>query len=199
MASHPCTIRPAQKNAATKQLRIVHALLDCIQPFPARKGLRKNVMRPGQERVAGFTLGVTRKLDVKDRLVESRYNQMYPELFMACQRLLTFLDPSFKYNCIQVNKNTRTAKHTDAHNKGPSVFIAFGSHRGGGVLLHTTNAPTHLPDGTFYNFDGRIPHETEPFSGGTRYSLVFFTASLTQTRAMQQDHTPMKTCPRTSR
>lgn len=197
MASHPCTIRPVQRTAAIKQLRIVQALLDCVTPFPARKGLRKNVMRPGQERVSGFTLGVTRRLDIKDRLVESRFNRTYPELFMACQRLVALLDPSFKYNCIQVNKDTRTAKHTDSHNEGPSVFVAFGTHTGGGVLLHTTDGTTHLPDGAFYRFDGRVPHETGPFSGGTRYSLVFFTTSLKQTTAVQQEPVPLKTCPRT--
>ena len=46
-----------------KQLRVVRALLDAIEPFPARTGLRK-VMQPGQDRVLGFALGLTQKNDV---------------------------------------------------------------------------------------------------------------------------------------
>jgi hypothetical protein len=37
-----------------KQLRVVRALLDAIDPFPARKGLRRKVMQPGQDRVLGW-------------------------------------------------------------------------------------------------------------------------------------------------
>ena len=44
-----------------KQLRVVRALLDAIDPFPARKGLRRKVMQPGQDRVLGFTLGLKKK------------------------------------------------------------------------------------------------------------------------------------------
>jgi hypothetical protein len=75
-----------------KQLRVVRALLDAIDPFPARKGLRRKVMQPGQDHVLGFTLGLTKKNDVKDRLVTSQYNNKFPELLLACQRLIAAVD-----------------------------------------------------------------------------------------------------------
>ncbi len=198
MPDHPpCKIQLSHQHVtATRQLEVVRALLGCIDPFPARKGLRKNVMRAGQDRVMGFTLGKTRRLDIKDALVDCRYNRVYPELLLACQRLVAIVAPTFRYNCIQVNKNVRTAKHTDAYNKGPSVFVAFGSHRGGGVNIHATDGVTHLPDGEFYLFDGRVPHETDTFSGGDRYSLVFFVTSLKPTPPIQQRKQPVKVCPK---
>ena len=182
-APNASIVKPKQRAACHRQLQLVQLILDSISPFPARKGLRRNVMQMGQDRVTGFTLGLTKKLDVRDKLVPCRYNAVFPELHLACNRLMQMVDPGFAFNCIQVNKNQQSAKHTDAYNMGPSYIVAFGDYRGGELLVHCKKPVTYDIDAKFLKFDGRVAHETLPFKG-TRYSLVFFKLSLTHTKEM---------------
>ncbi len=201
----PCMVKPARPRAFRGQLRMVRAILDCISPFPARKNLRKKVMRPGQSNVQGFTLGMTKKLNVHDKLVSSKYNKRFPELWLACQRLIETAVPNFKYNCIQVNKDQQTAAHVDAFNKGPSIIVGFGDYEGGGLIVRYRDASIQ---GDIHNsmlaFDGRVLHETEPFKGSPRYSLVFFTLALKHTLLDKQPSSPsgsstkLGTCKRNS-
>ena len=168
-----------------KQLRVVRALLDAIDPFPARKGLRRKVMQPGQDRVLGFTLGLTKKNDVKDRLVTSQYNNKFPELLLACQRLIAAVDKKLVWNCIQVNKNQQTALHWDSYNEGPSVIVGLGDYEGGALLLHYKDGPVpYSVKESFLHFDGRLPHSTEQFSNPPRYTLVFFPLSMKYSKAI---------------
>ena len=169
----------ARARAVGAQLRTVRALLDVVSPFPARKGMRRNVMRPGQDRVQGFTLGETKKMDVKDRLVPCQYNESMPELRLACDRLIRLAAPGFEYTTIQVNKDQQTALHHDAFNQGPSVIVGLGDYSGGEVVVHYAGGETRTYDihDRFLRFDGRVAHETAPIRGGPRYTLVYFRLS----------------------
>ena len=171
--------------AMKRQLRVVRALLDTIDPFPARKGLRRKVMQPGQDRVLGFTLGLTKRNDIKDRLVTSQYNKKFPELHLACRRLIAAVDKGFTWNCIQINKNQQAALHWDSYNEGPSVIVGLGDYEGGALMLHYEDGPVpYSVKERFIHFDGRVPHSTEQFSSPPRYTLVFFSLSLKYSKAI---------------
>ena len=174
----PCYVSPKKPTAFAKQLKIVHAILETINPFPvSEKKARQALKRPGVEKLYGFTLGKTRRLDWKDKLTDSKRNRDFPELHLACQRLFNSVAPDFQYNCIQVNKNNQCALHRDMSNLGPSLILGLGPYKGGQVLVHYDNRVVGLDIANrVARFDGRLPHETTPFSG-TRYSLVAFNLS----------------------
>ncbi len=183
--SPTCFVGPgARARAVGAQLRTVRALLDVVSPFPARKGMRRNVMQPGQDRVQGFTLGETKKMDVKDRLVPCQYNASLPELHLACDRLIRLAAPGFEYTTIQVNKDQRAALHHDAYNQGPSYIVGLGDYSGGEVVVHYAGGETREYDvhDRFLRFDGRVPHETAPIRGGPRYTLVYFRLSPSESK-----------------
>lgn len=181
-----CIIAPRQKaHAIKRQLGVIRALLDVIDPFPARKGNRKNVMQAGQDRVNGFTLGKTIVRHIHDRLCDSQFNAKFPELHLACQRVMRIVDPGFRYNCIQVNKNQQTSKHIDTHNVGPSYIVAFGDYEGGELEVYYSDGVVRQDiNGRFVRFDGRIPHATTRITGAPRYSLVFFELHMSATPAL---------------
>lgn len=122
----------------------------------------------------GFALGRVRKLDAG--MVTSRFNARFPQLLRACKALIRERDPTFTYNCIQVNKNQQTAPHRDRNNKGPSYIVGLGKYTGGNVVVvgEDGGKKSFNVRHRFVKFNGQNVHYTEPFKG-TRYTLVFFT------------------------
>jgi hypothetical protein len=181
-SGYPYTPRIARRVALANQQQIVHALLTTISPFPARPGMRLNILQPGQTRCQGFTLGQTKTRDGRTALVNSRFNARFPELLLACERLINLVDPDFRFDCIQVNKDQQTAQHVDAYNEGPSYIVALGDFTDGELVLHYTdgNVDYKIKNNPL-QFDGHIPHSTRPFSG-SRFSLVFFRVSHTRAK-----------------
>ena len=81
----------------------------------------------------------------------------------------------FQYAQVQMNKNFPCPPHTDK-NKGESVCVAFGDYEGGLLCLETEVGIKKFDSRiTPTRFDGyKYKHWVEPFTGGTRYSLVYF-------------------------
>jgi len=102
---------------------------------------------------------------------ESKYNKIFPELYVLLKNLIKSCHPSFEYTTIQVNKNVECIPHIDKNNVGPSYIISLGDYEGGKLCV----------EGKKYNiknrwlfFDGTKGHWVEPFNG-ERYSIVYFT------------------------
>ena len=177
--AHPCVLEPT---AEVRRLeREVLAQLEAIDPFPARKGLRRNIMQAGQDRVQGFTLGKTIAVwghPPRMQHVPCVRNKVYPGLLRSCRALMRAIDPRFRWNCVQVNKDQKTALHWDTHNQGPSYIVGLGDYAGGDLTLHYSDRDVDADiRGRALRFDGRVPHSTRPFRRH-RYTLVFFQISI---------------------
>lgn len=133
-----------------------------------------------------FVLGKVRKLDVHDRLVTSQFNAKFPDLFAQLKRLVHMHDPAFRFNAIQLNANVQTETHVDRNNKGASYCLGLGTYTGGGLVIYP---PDHAPvrfanRRKWVRYDGsKLPHASIPVTAGTRYAVIFYTATPQQQRA----------------
>lgn len=112
------------------------------------------------------------------------------EFFSSWVRQAWPLAPPFPFTSISVNYNYAARTHRDSGNVGPSLTRSFGTFHGGSLKYWCQDdgslsleeleqfSATVLETGrALCLFDGRRAHSVEPFSGGDRYSLVFFCAS----------------------
>ena len=164
--------------------------------FPEQPN-RKNIQR-GDDVPRGFVLGIVRhrghglKYDKRMYRESERSGQpKYQHVYAAAKALIREHDPAFEYTTIQVNKNTRTAKHVDAYNVGVSKMIGLGDYLGGDLLIYDEDgrSPTAFPTrGQWITFDGSAhPHETAEFEG-ERYTLVYFSIRAPPPRDTREPH-----------
>ena len=83
--------------------------------------------------------------------------------------------PGFTYTSTQLNKSTPCMMHVDKNNLGPSAFIALGDYEGGELWVDGMGAVDAKEKWRVFN--SNEPHQTVPFTGGPRYSFVYFTES----------------------
>lgn len=102
---------------------------------------------------------------------DSKWNNVYPELYEQLKRMISEFDTNFTYTTIQINKNITSPPHVDKNNVGPSYIIALGDYEGGELFVE---GQSYNIKNKFFKFDGKKGHWTAPFVG-TRYSIIFFT------------------------
>jgi hypothetical protein len=85
-------------------------------------------------------------------------------------------DKAFTYSSLQINYHSSVGKkHVDGTNLGSSYIQALGDHTGG--ALWTEEQGVVDVRHQWKHFMGNKPHETQPFEGDTRISLIAFTHS----------------------
>ena len=85
--------------------------------------------------------------------------------------------PNFIYDSVQLTKNFEITRHVDSKNIGESVLVALGDYEGGETCIEKENFIIEEVDARKKPliFNGsKYYHWVKPFSGGDRYSLVFF-------------------------
>ena len=127
--------------------------------------LRTNVAK-GEETEVHSSGRVMLKEPVMSDVVKSG------KLFNAVKKQLPWCEQ------LTLNRNLCCTKHTD-RNEGNSYIAFFGTfdHQLGGGLQVYEEAGTQLlrGKGVWFEYNGRDPHETEPWScGGDRYSIVAY-------------------------
>ena len=93
--------------------------------------------------------------------------------------------PHFVFSTIGVNKNFAGQMHCDSGNVGESIMLTVGSDglKGGDLFVYDldTQKPRRFATkNKWVQFNGNHPHMTYPYTGGTRYSLVFFQHTCTK-------------------
>eukprot|EP00746_Dinoflagellata_sp_MGD_P013023 gnl/MRDRNA2_/MRDRNA2_127969_c0_seq1.p1 gnl/MRDRNA2_/MRDRNA2_127969_c0~~gnl/MRDRNA2_/MRDRNA2_127969_c0_seq1.p1 ORF type:complete len:427 (+),score=101.06 gnl/MRDRNA2_/MRDRNA2_127969_c0_seq1:122-1402(+) len=153
---------------------------------------RLNVMPEGQKYVYSDTVGAIKRRTGEWGMTPP--TQRYPNFVRLLTEWLkgtkTGLKARFVCTAININGNYAGKRHRDANNEGPSVIRAFGKFSGGRLrywpedrkgtgkveMLKESDSVAYDIKKHTKVFDGNRAHEVEPFHGGNRYSLVFFTA-----------------------
>ena len=151
---------------------------------------RQNVIPDGSEFVYSDTLGLTK--DRRGNIAVDAYTRDRPSVFtFLCewlkQRKPTELVLDFPFTSISLNYNYAAKLHRDGNNAGPSLSRSLGAFTGGELSywpnddkrtpldqLRTRDAVKIDTQTCYALFDGCRAHKVEPFSGGDRYSLVYF-------------------------
>jgi len=154
---------------------------------------RQNVMKEGQEWVYSDTLGLLR--DRQGDIHVTATTRRYPQVTELFTRWLTDRlgeDMSkFGFTSINVNCNYAGQLHRDQGNLGPSFIKAFGDFKGGELnywpedlgqqTCKLAKLPKDSKSKTRFDlknglalFNGNCAHSVEPFTGTSRYSIVYF-------------------------
>ena len=151
---------------------------------------RQNVLPDGVDFVYSDTLGLTR--DRRGTIAVDAYTRERPSVFrFLCewlkQRRPAELAMDFPFTSISLNYNYAARLHRDGNNAGPSFTRSLGNFTGGELsywpnddkrtaLEHLRARDAVILDTHIHYslFDGCRAHKVEPYFGGDRYSLVFF-------------------------
>ena len=138
---------------------------------------RQNIFRGKQQSYEGMVLGMVNARGLGKMMSKKTKMDKYKPLYESSKKLMKTRDPNFKFTSIQVNKNQRTAKHTDSRNVGESYIVGLGNYSGGEILIYDEDGknPKKVDiKNKFVKFNGsKLPHETAPFKG-QRYTLVYY-------------------------
>lgn len=131
----------------------------------------------------------------------SWWSTRHPEVYAALRDLMARYShgsgndngaaSSFSYTHITLNRNLRCRRHTDGGNAGLSYIAAFGNdYTGGALRIEAAVSGGGLPPPSaagvvhdlrrkFVLFNGKTqPHETLPFAGGDRFTVVYYTSDI---------------------
>ena len=151
---------------------------------------RQNVMPEGVDFVHSDTLGLTR--DRRGKIGVDAYTRERPNVFSFLalwirQRRPAEMVHDFPFTSISLNFNYAARLHRDGNNAGVSLARSICDFSGGQLSYWPNDDKrTDLQElrerdrviidtrNNYALFDGCRAHRVEPFSGGDRYSLVFF-------------------------
>lgn len=152
-------------------------------------------MSPDEKPVPGFCLGAVNVLGGKGMQMSLMTENAADlcRLLIACAKETLPNDHQlgrFPFSSIQVNYNYCAKRHVDGNNIGPSYILSLGRHTGGELWVADTFVKDHdglmrggggeailNPRRQWLLFNGCAEHETRPFSGPKRISIVLFTHS----------------------
>lgn len=118
-----------------------------------------------------YTFGLIRPRNKKE-LQLSRITNKYMDLYELLLKYMKQNHPDFVFKSITVNKNIVCQPHVDKNNKSDSLAVAFGDYKEGGELV-VSDVEHNIKNNPII-FNGRNIHYSKPFSGGDRYSLIFY-------------------------
>lgn len=157
----------------------------------ARNTTRQNVLPVDKEWVWSDTIGLLRDRTGDIHLTKATIR--YPAVVEILNRWLTERLPkevqSFKFTTLNLNKNYAATRHRDGNNFGPSIIKGFGDYKQGELNVFPSDDRAvkdldKLPQGdrvtvdikkNLVMFNGNSAHEVNDYSGGDRYSIVYFT------------------------
>ena len=126
------------------------------------------------------TLGLTAR---RNKLSKFGQLDVGQDLMHLCNRLLSAACCNTKFTSVEIHEGCWFRKHKDHLNDDTrrSLIVAFGTHTSGGGLFVWKDGEDAAPtlydiNGVPLYFDGKNHfHMTQPWEGGRRFSLVFYT------------------------
>lgn len=123
-----------------------------------------------------MTLGFIKER--RTRRYELSFNsKRHPLIYEEVCRIGKIICP-FDFAAIHINHNVKCPRHIDGNNAGKSVIISIGDYEGGSLFIEgkgeyvTKNHPLIFDGGKHYHWNSEI-------TSGNKYSLVFFSSSVT--------------------
>ena len=115
--------------------------------------------------------------DINPNLGKTKIRCMEPFLEIVFKEFQQLYFADFEYDSVQITRNFEIKRHIDSKNIGESILVGFGEYTGGETVIEKEDGDevvdirNHL-----CKFNGsKYYHYVKPFTGGNRYSLVFFT------------------------
>jgi len=116
-------------------------------------------------------------------LLSSTADDCYGTLRQMCSDLMEWADPNYYYSAIAVTKNFVSSPHIDDLDRSYGYALALGDFSGGELCVDSVD-----DDGIhrvvcvetrnrIARVDGRNVHWVRSFTGGDRYSLIFYDTS----------------------
>jgi len=141
-------------------------------PFP--QSSRSTVVGDG-----ALTIGCVRGADDCESALTYRYTDVARALNNIMERHASDLGIT-AWSTIVINKNTVSDAHKDRPNVGLSAIMAVGSFQGGGEFVYVDCDPpeTHIIKNRLLVIDGKREHKSNPYTGGDRFSVIFFLNSV---------------------
>ena len=162
-----------------KEIQLILERIDLNELSDGAAATHRIRVRVDEDGVS-VTLGLTAR---RNKLSKFGHLDVGQELMHLCNRLLSAAGCNTKYTSVEIHAGCRFIKHKDHLNDGTrrSLIVAFGTHTSGGGLFVWKDgadaAPTlHDINGVPLYFDGKNHfHMTQPWEGGRRFSLAFYT------------------------
>ena len=161
-----------------------------------RNQCRPNVAPVGQATVESDLFGLTRTRTgwYCDTVVTRNFAPVAQllNLWLTSRLPYGILHEPWTWSSITINWGYACKRHRDGNNVGPSIIRAFGTAQGGQLLYWPNDDHVSRPRGSLddlvsdqamqlniYNpyaltcFNGNKAHETLPFEGEDRFSIIF--------------------------
>lgn len=116
-------------------------------------------------------------------LLSSVTKDCYGKLRRLCTKLMSWAAPGSQYSAIAVTKNFIASPHIDDRDRCPQYAVSLGDFSGGELCVDGTDEDgNHImfvveTKNRIARIDGRRVHWVRTFSGGDRYSLIFYDTS----------------------
>jgi hypothetical protein len=112
-------------------------------------------------------------------------------LRLLCAEVIAFADPSYVCTAIAVTKNFTGSPHIDQFDRSHQLAVSLGEFEGGELCVDEESDGAECPDNgkvqhrvavvetrnRVAKVDGRHVHWVRTFSGGDRFSLIFYNTS----------------------
>ena len=162
-----------------KQIQLILERIDLKELSDGAAATHRSGIRADEDGVS-VTLGLTAR---RNKLSKFGHLDVGQELMHLCNRLLSAAGCNTKYTSVEIHAGCRFIKHKDHLNDGTrrSLIVAFGTHTSGGGLFVWKDGADAAPtlydiNGVPLYFDGKNHfHMTQPWEGGRRFSLAFYT------------------------
>jgi FkbM family methyltransferase len=146
--------------------------------FTINRGVKNHRQKKTEDGVPPQILlfGFINDINSDGRFQPARGSILYPEIEEQLKEIANDMFPELRWNYVQVNKNVETKPHYDKKNIGDSITFTLGDFTGG--HLGTDCGSIDINKRPFRFNGSKVRHWTEPWEGGNRYCVIYYTGKV---------------------